>query len=91
MLPKDRLGQWIVEALHDLGGRGDLISVSKHMWEHHESDLRGSGSGFYTWQYDVRWAATELRLQGVLRPAAESPRGVWELQPSGKVAPPEGR
>jgi hypothetical protein len=81
MTAKDRLGQWIVEALQDLGGSGNLIDVCQHVWEHHESDLRASGEGFFTWQYDIRWAATELRSSGKLGAASASPRGVWELKP----------
>lgn len=35
---------------------------------------------FYTWQYDVRWAATTLRRTGKLRAAEVLPSGVWELR-----------
>jgi hypothetical protein len=81
MVAKDRLGHWIIEALQDLGGSATLVDVCRHVWEHHESDLRASGGGFFTWQYDIRWAATQLRSYGKLRPASGSPRGVWVLKP----------
>lgn len=80
MTAKDRLGQWIVEALKDKGGSGNLVDVCRHVWEHHESDLRDSGDGFFTWQYDIRWAATQLRSAGKMRGASQSLRGVWELK-----------
>jgi len=32
---------------------------------------------FYSWQYDLRWAAHKLR--GVMLAADASPSGVWEL------------
>ena len=35
---------------------------------------------FYTWQYDFRWAATELRKEGIIRSADLSPKGIWELK-----------
>ena len=38
-----------------------------------------SGDLFYTWRYDIRWAAQTLRDSGVLKPDHEVPRGVWQL------------
>ena len=42
-----------------------------------------------TWNYDIRWAATELRKNGRMKPAHskenpeelvdESPKGIWEI------------
>jgi len=37
---------------------------------------------FFTWQYDIRWAANLLRRSGLMKPAESSPHGLWEL--SGK-------
>jgi len=37
------------------------------------------GDLFYTWQYDMRWAATKLRRDGKLKAATRSPKGTWEL------------
>jgi hypothetical protein len=48
------------------------VQVSREVWRQHESDLRNSGDLFYTWQYDIRWAAQRLRNDGVL---AKAPRG----------------
>ena len=48
-------------AIKDMGGQTNIIDVCKYVWEKYESDLRHSGDLFYTWQYDIRWAATELR------------------------------
>ena len=78
---KERLGVWIVEALQDYGGSAALVDVCRHVWEHHEADLVASGDLFFTWNYDIRWAATQLRTSGTMRAAAKSPRGVWELKP----------
>jgi hypothetical protein len=74
------LGGWIVEALQDFGGRATLIDVCRHVWEHHEVELADSDALFYTWQYDIRWAATQLRTSGKMRAASKSLRGVWELE-----------
>ena len=76
---KDALGAWIVEALEHFGGSAALIDISTHIWAHHETDLKRSGELFYTWQYDIRWSANQLRRSGVMRAVTQSPRGVWEL------------
>jgi hypothetical protein len=53
---KDSLQSWVLEGLVAHGGRARLIEVAKHIWEHHEADLRAAGDLFYSWQYDIRWA-----------------------------------
>jgi hypothetical protein len=75
---KNRLKAWILEALQALGGSGHVLEVSRAVWERHEVDLQASGDLFFTWQYDLRWAAKELRDEGALKPAT-SRRGPWEL------------
>ena len=76
---KDILKDWIVEALRQRGGSGTVVEVARTIWQMHEQDLRARGDLFYTWQYDVRWAATKLRHAGRIKPAKRSPAGVWEL------------
>ena len=62
------------------GGAARLVDICRHVWAHHEQELRQSGDLFFTWQYDIRWAATGLRHGGVMKPAADSQHGVWELR-----------
>jgi len=76
---KDDLKEWLIEALRRGGGRATVVEACRDIWGHHEADLRSSGTLFFTWQYDVRWAAHALRRDGLVRPVDESPRGVWEL------------
>ena len=76
---RDNLQLWVVDALKSHGGRGTIVQVCKHIWEHHEGQLRTSGDLFFTWQYDVRWAANILRRNNIMRPAEDSPQGIWEL------------
>lgn len=76
---KHDLEGWLLDALKSLGGDGAIPEICKHVWESHEADLRSSGTLFYTWQYDIRWCATQLRHQGILRPASSSARGIWEI------------
>lgn len=77
MASKADLVDWLVECLEALGGTASLLDVSKELWQRHEEDLRDSGDLFYTWQYDLRWAATKLRKQGRL--AENGPREPWRL------------
>jgi hypothetical protein len=79
MANKHDLPEWIVEALTAAGGSASLVNVCRHVWQHHEQELLSSGDFFFTWQYDIRWAATELRHAGILKAADLSPSGVWEL------------
>jgi hypothetical protein len=80
MATKQDLMPWVEEALTELGGRGTVVEVCEVVWRRHELDLRNSGSLFYTWQYDIRWAAQKLRDSGRLKPIAQRRSGVpWEL------------
>ena len=75
---KDDLKRWVLEAIDTCGGSADLVTVAEHIWKHREAELRAAGERFYTWQYDMRWAAQDLRNDGVLVSADQAPRGVWQ-------------
>jgi len=80
MSSKADLMGWVVEALSQLGGSAEVIEVSKQVWRNHETDLTSSGDLFFTWQYDVRWAAKKLRDSGMLKPSeGRRPHAKWEL------------
>ena len=79
MADKHDLQDWTHAALKKLGGRARLVEVARVIWEDHEPELRESGQMFFTWQYDMRWAANRLRRHGIMRQADQSPLGVWEL------------
>jgi hypothetical protein len=79
MATRDDLLDWIVDAPKASGGSSSLIEVSRYEWDHHEDELRQSGDLFYTWQYVIRWAAHELRRNGVMRDVADSPSRTWQL------------
>ena len=80
MATKADLKTWVIEALETLGGSGTVVQVTREVWERHEHDLRASGDLFYTWQYDIRWAAQQLRDTGALRPAnGRRPGTPWVL------------
>jgi hypothetical protein len=79
MKNRDDLQDWVYEALKSLGGTGRIVNVAEHIWKHREKDLRASGDMFYTWQYDMRWAATKLRESKKILPAEKSQKGEWKL------------
>jgi hypothetical protein len=77
VITKTDLKIWILGALKDLNGSGRIVQVAKHIWDNHESDLRGAGDLFYTWQYDMRWAAQELQDEGKISKAGKN--RAWDL------------
>ncbi len=79
MVTKNMLEDLIVEALNSLEGSASLIAVCRYVWTTYGAELERSGDLLFTWQYDIRWAATRLRKSGVLKQKNYSPRGVWEL------------
>lgn len=73
------LPDMLYAAIKAMGGKTNIIDVCKYFWEHHGPELQSSGDLFYTWQYDIRWAATELRKSKRMKAAEISPRGIWEI------------
>lgn len=69
----------LYKVIKSLGGGAPTINIFRRFWHTYESDLKKSGDLFYTWNYDIRWAATELRKQGRMLDASQSPKGVWEI------------
>ena len=80
MAKREDLSDWLMNALKANGGSATIIDVCKYVWDSFGEELGSSGDLFYTWQYDIRWAATQLRKQGVMRAANISPKGIWELK-----------
>lgn len=79
MLGKSDLEGLVIKALEHYSKSATIVQVCRYVWQHYEDELRSSGDLFYTWQYDVRWAATRLRKRHKMKQAWESTRGVWEL------------
>ena len=80
MATKRDLETWIMQALSEQGGEVPVVDVARHVWEHHEDELRTSGDLFFTWQYDLRWAAQNLRNDGVLASKEGRRSGGWRLK-----------
>lgn len=79
MSSKSDLKNWTLDALRASGGSAHHVQVARFIWQVHEADLRTSGDLFYTWQYDLRWAAHRLRVDGALRGSRRGDDGIWEL------------
>ena len=79
MAKKEDIQDWLLEALNSLGGEGTIVQICKFIWDHYEGELKQSGDLFFTWQYDDRWAAFQLRKRKLLKATENSPKGVWEL------------
>lgn len=76
---KSDLKECIKNALNHYDKKAKIPQICKFIWTNYESELRNSGNLFYTWQYDVRWAATELRREGTMKSKEEQTNGFWEL------------
>jgi hypothetical protein len=79
MASRQYLEAWLQSALVSIGGKG-TVRECEEIWQRHESELRNSGDPFYSWQYDVRWAANRLRRKNKMKPVGISPTGIWELK-----------
>ena len=79
MATRDDLVNWVYEAINEHGGEASVLQVAKHIWKNRESELKQSGDLFFTWQYDMRWAALKLRKAGTLLPAGSTRKGLWNL------------
>jgi len=75
MATKHDLVDWVYAAVKRAGGSATLVEVARDIWAHHEAELRASGDLFYTWQYDMRWAAQTLRDTGRFKPDGAKPKG----------------
>ena len=71
LISRKVLSEIIIECLKKSNGRSTLLEVSKYVWDNYENELRESGKIFYTWQYDLRWAANELRKLGIMKNSAD--------------------
>ena len=69
----------IIQSLISYGGAATMLNVSKWIWENHSVELEERGNLFYRWQYEMRWAATSLRKDGILLPSELSDKGIWVL------------
>jgi hypothetical protein len=85
MVTKEDLKAWLVEALNEFGGEAHHVDVAKHIWAKHRDVLEASGDLFYTWQYDLRWAADSLRRAGKLQPKPKGDQGPWRLAERSKT------
>ncbi|WP_343560112.1 hypothetical protein [Kiloniella sp. b19] len=80
MSGREVLIDWVVEALNELNGKATISQVAKKIWGKQVSkNLTEKDELFYSWQYDMRWAATALRKQKKIMLATEFPRGIWIL------------
>ena len=76
---KASLIEWSVEALNHFGGRAHHLDIAKWIWSKKRDELFEMGDLFYSWQYELRWAGTEMRGKKIILSANDSPKGTWIL------------
>lgn len=78
----------LYQLIKELGGSAPMMTIFRKFWINHKSELKEVDDIFYTWNYDIRWAATKLRKEGRMKPASRqenthgsnfSPTGIWEI------------
>ncbi len=88
MITRNALPSILYDILKQFGGSATMMDVFKKFWADNKHKLNEADDIFYTWNYDIRWAATQLRKQGKMKPATTkenthgsnmSPKGVWEI------------
>ena len=73
--------------LLDLGGRAEMMTIFKEFYNKYGKLFTEDNPLFYTWNYDIRWAATALRRDGIMAPAKTTinaqdniiSKGIWSL------------
>ena len=87
-MTRQDLPDLLYKTIKSLGGKVVMIEIFREFWKQYSEKLKSSGDLFYTWNYDIRWAATELRKQNRMTPASTkenpkglntSPKGIWEI------------
>lgn len=86
---RNDLPDLLYKTISSLGGKASMMDIFREFWRLYISKLSPTDDMFYTWNYDIRWAATKLRKEGRMKPAhskenprkltSESPKGVWEI------------
>ena len=86
---RNDLPDLLYKTIQSLGGKASMMDIFREFWKLYASKLDPAEDMFYTWNYDIRWAATELRKNGRMKPAHskenpeelvdESPKGIWEI------------
>jgi hypothetical protein len=79
MLTRADLPNLVERALIENEGKATIVQVSKYIWKNYQEELRKSGDIYFTWQYDLRWAALTLRKKGIMKSASNSFKSHWEL------------
>lgn len=62
---RKQLAIWILEALTKEAPL-DNLAIAKALWSKHNNKIRSDERFTFTWQYDMRWALTDLKQKGAV-------------------------
>ncbi len=79
MVSKKTLEDWVYKGIKANNGSATIVEVAKYIWNNHQKELSTSGDIFFTWQYDMRWAAQNLRKAGLCGLVSKSPVNKWTI------------
>jgi hypothetical protein len=86
MITRKNFEEWVLDALKAHNGSASVVQVARYVWQKYIPQLQPTDDLFYTWQYDVRWAAYTLRRQKRMKAAKLSPKGIWQIAPAKSAA-----
>lgn len=99
-LKGDKTPQWayrkpILQSLKRLKGEGTRTRILKEIEatmgnSFTKADKAEIKSGAVRWQKTLEWEIRVMREEGLLRPVAETARGVWALTEKGKASARDG-
>lgn len=62
---RKQLAIWILIALKE-DAPLDNLAIAKALWSKHHNTIRSDERFTYTWQYDMRWALTDLKQKSAV-------------------------
>ncbi|MET0249309.1 MAG: hypothetical protein ABW164_06230 [Sphingobium sp.] len=77
---REKMQLWVIEALQAMDNEGPINNVAKHIWLNHELDLQQAGEHFFSWQYDMRWAAQKLIDKNKLGLRKNGAKSIWYIR-----------
>lgn len=88
-LTRDQFIEEVISVLQLQGGRAEKDEVITEVYRRNRKLFdtpyyqEGTGRRRTRWQHQVEWARNDAKDRGLIKPPAESGRGIWELTPRG--------
>ena len=78
-----QIEKMLIDALQYFGKPTLITDVNRYIWNKYENDIRMSDEMLYKWQYQLRWAFTNLKKDGVCDFNKQGQNSLWLLTKKG--------